>query len=75
LPFAFTEHGALVAANILNRPRAVQASIFVMRAFIRMGNFLGETHDLAPLSKAYRIHRERKISRIQDQEEEISLPS
>jgi phage regulator Rha-like protein len=36
LPYAFTEHGAVMAANILNSPRAVQMSIFVVRAFIKM---------------------------------------
>jgi hypothetical protein len=33
-PFVFTEHGALMAANILNSPRAVQTSISVVRAFL-----------------------------------------
>jgi hypothetical protein len=47
LPMAFTEHGAVMAANILNSPRSVQMSVFVVRAFVRMRNFLGETHDLA----------------------------
>jgi hypothetical protein len=47
LPFAFTEHGAIMAANVLNSPRAVQMSVFVVRAFIRMRDFLGEAHDLA----------------------------
>ena len=36
LPFAFTEHGAIMAATVLNSPRAVQMSIFVVRAFVRM---------------------------------------
>lgn len=36
LPHAFTEHGAVMAANILNSQRAVQMSIFVVRAFIKM---------------------------------------
>jgi hypothetical protein len=36
LPWAFTEHGALMAANILRSDRAVQMSIFVVRAFVRM---------------------------------------
>jgi hypothetical protein len=35
-PWAFTEHGALMAANILNSPRAVEMSVFVIRAFVRM---------------------------------------
>jgi hypothetical protein len=35
-PYAFTEHGALQAANILNSARAVQMSVFVIRAFVKM---------------------------------------
>jgi len=36
LPWAFTEHGALMAANILRSERALQMSVFVVRAFIRL---------------------------------------
>ena len=36
LPWAFTEHGALMAANILRSERAVRMSVFVVRAFIRL---------------------------------------
>jgi len=35
-PWAFTEHGALQAANILNSPKAVAMSVYVIRAFIRL---------------------------------------
>jgi len=35
-PWAFTEHGALQAANVLNSPEAVRMSIFVIRAFVKM---------------------------------------
>ena len=36
LPWVFTEHGALMAANILRSDRAVQMSVFVVRAFVRL---------------------------------------
>lgn len=36
LPFAFTEHGALMAATVLNSPRAIEMSLFIVRAFVRM---------------------------------------
>jgi hypothetical protein len=36
LPWAYTEHGALMAANVVRAPRAVQMSIFVTRAFVRL---------------------------------------
>ena len=46
-PWAFTEHGALMAASVLNSPRAVQMSVFVIRAFVRLRD-LGRRHaDLA----------------------------
>jgi phage regulator Rha-like protein len=47
LPYAFTEHGAIMAANVLNSPRAVQMSVFVVRAFIKMRETLGENRHLA----------------------------
>ncbi|MBK8725465.1 MAG: ORF6N domain-containing protein [Holophagaceae bacterium] len=34
LPYAFTEHGALMAASVLNTPRAIEVSVFVVRAFV-----------------------------------------
>lgn len=36
LPWAFTEHGAIMAATVLNSPQAVEMSVFVVRAFVRM---------------------------------------
>ena len=47
LPYAFTEYGALMAANILNSARAVQMSIFVVRAFAKMREALRGTPELA----------------------------
>lgn len=46
-PCAFTEHGALMAATLLNSPRAVQVSLYVVRAFIRLREFLAAHKDLA----------------------------
>jgi DNA-directed RNA polymerase sigma subunit (sigma70/sigma32) len=46
-PYAFTEHGALMAANILRSKRAIQMSVFVVRAFIRMRQMLIEQRGLA----------------------------
>ena len=47
LPYAFTEYGALMAANILNSTRAVQMSIFVVRAFAKMREALRGSPELA----------------------------
>jgi len=47
LPYVFTEHGALMAANVLNSPEAVRMSVFVVRAFVQMRDLLGGTKELA----------------------------
>jgi phage regulator Rha-like protein len=47
LPYVFTEHGAIMAANVLNSARAVQMSVFVVRAFLKMRALLGDKRDLA----------------------------
>lgn len=46
-PYAFTEHGAVMAANVLNSPTAVQASIQVVRAFVRLRELLASHKELA----------------------------
>ncbi len=38
-PYAFTEHGAIMAATVLNSPRAVEFSVFVVRAFVKLRQF------------------------------------
>lgn len=47
IPYAFTENGAIMAANVLNSPEAVRMSVFVVRAFVRMRELLGGTKELA----------------------------
>jgi hypothetical protein len=47
LPRTFTEHGAIMAATVLNSPRAVQMSVFVVRAFVKMREALGQNRHLA----------------------------
>jgi hypothetical protein len=47
LPWAFTEHGSIMAANVLNSPRAVHMSVFVVRAFLKMRKLLGGSPGLA----------------------------
>ncbi len=47
LPRVFTEHGALMAANVLNSTRAVEMSVFVVRAFTKMRTALSDTSALA----------------------------
>jgi hypothetical protein len=47
LPYAFTEHGAIQAANILNSPRAVTMGIHVVRAFVQLRDLLASNKELA----------------------------
>src|SRR6266851_2306421 len=46
-PFAFTEHGAIMAATVLNSEKAVQMSVFVVRAFVRLREMLATNRRLA----------------------------
>ena len=68
LPFAFTERGAIMAANVLNSPRAVQMSVFVVRAFVRMRRTLAENKELA--SKLAELER-ALTARLDDHENAI----
>ena len=47
LPYAFTEHGAIMAAMILNSPMATQVSVYVVRAFVKLREVVVSTHELA----------------------------
>ena len=47
LPYAFTEHGAIMAANVLKSSRAIRMSVFVVRAFVKMRETLSGNPDLA----------------------------
>jgi len=47
LPYAFTEHGAIQAANVLNSVRAVEMSIYVVRAFVKLRELLASNTELA----------------------------
>jgi hypothetical protein len=46
-PYAFTEHGAIMAATVLNSKRAIEMSVFVVRAFVRMREMLVKNRQLA----------------------------
>ena len=65
LPFAFTEHGAVMLASVLNSSVAVQASIAVVRAFLRLRQFLATHKELA--AKLAELE-----SRVEEHDEEIT---
>lgn len=60
LPYAFTEHGAIMAANVLNSPRAVAMSVYVVRAFIQQREVLAANgailKRLAEIDKELLLH-------------------
>ena len=47
LPYVFTEHGAIMAATILNSPRAIEMSVHVVRAFVQLREMLASNKELA----------------------------
>jgi hypothetical protein len=46
-PRAFTEHGAIMAATVLNSPKAIEVSVFVVRAFVKLREVIGGHKELA----------------------------
>ena len=54
-PYAFTEHGTIMAASILNSPRAIEVSVYIVRAFIKLRETIAQHKELA-----------QKISRIEN---------
>ena len=67
-PWVFTEHGAIMAANVLNSPRAVQMSVFVVRAFVKMRETLAQNKELS----AKLAELERTLTdRLDDHEQAI----
>ena len=60
--FAFTEHGAIMVASVLNSPRAVEMSVHVIRAFVTLrraaGRYEALAHQLAELDRTQKIHGE-----------------
>ena len=67
-PLAFTEHGAVMAANVVNSPLAIKASILVVRAFIQAREMIAEHSDL----KLRLDDLERRLAkRFAEHEEEL----
>jgi len=62
LPNAFTEHGAIMVASVLNTKRAIQVSVFVVRAFVKLREMLSThkelAHKLAMLERKLQNHDE-----------------
>ena len=65
LPYAFTEHGALMLATVLNSPKAIETSIFIVRAFIHLREILTSHKELAIKFKELEL-------KIESHDEQIS---
>jgi hypothetical protein len=69
LPYAFTEHGAIMAASVLNSPQAVQVSVFVVRAFVQLRRMLAPYKELMArldrLEQAVGTHDEQIIAIVE----------
>jgi len=66
LPHAFTEHGAIMAATVLNSKRAIEMSIFVVRAFVRMRQALAANQQI--VTKLSEIERRLEGHDVEIQE-------
>jgi len=62
LPYAFTEHGAIMAATVLNSPRAVEMSIYVVRAFVQLRELLSSNKELAKRLDQLEARIEKKLA-------------
>jgi hypothetical protein len=62
LPLAFTKHGAIQAATILNSPRAVEMSVHVVRAFVRLRELLSSNRELARRFEQLEARLGRKLT-------------
>ncbi len=74
LPYVFTEHGALMLANVLNSPVAVQASIQVVRAFVRLRGILATHKDLARKLEELEKKYDRQFAGVFDAIRQLMAP-
>jgi ORF6N domain len=62
LPYAFTEHGTIMAATVLNSPRAVEMSVYVVRAFVQLRELLSSNRELARRFAQLETRLEKKLT-------------
>ncbi len=73
-PYAFTEHGALMAASILNTPIAIQVSVQVVRTFIRLRQLLASNSALAQKLEALERKYDAKFRIVFDAIRQLLAP-
>ena len=78
-PYAFTEHGAIQAANVLNSARAVEMGVLVVRAFVRLRELLASNKALSrkldELERKYRHHDKAIVAMLAAIRELMHPPS
>jgi len=74
LPYAFTEHGALMLANVLNSERATQTSVHVVRAFVRLRQMLASNAELARKLEALEKKYDRQFKVVFDAIRQLMSP-
>lgn len=78
LPYVFTEHGAIMAASVLGSERAVQTSIYVVRAFVQLREMLASNkslaHKLNELERKLATH-DRAITELIEAIRQLMTPS
>jgi hypothetical protein len=72
LPMAFTEHGAIMAATVLSSPRAVEVSVYVVRAFVQLRELVASHQDLAKRLNALEAKLEEKTELLTMQHDTFS---
>jgi phage regulator Rha-like protein len=66
LPFAFTEHGAIMAATILNSPAAISMTVYIVRAFVQLRELLTSNKELARRIDELETRIDRKLTTHDD---------
>jgi hypothetical protein len=62
LPLAFSEHGAIMTATILNSPRAIEMSVYIVRAFVQLRELLSSNKELAKRLDQLEARIEKKLA-------------
>lgn len=72
-PVVYTEHGAIMAASVLNSPRAVEMSVYVVRAFVKLRELLASNADLARKLEALEKSVATQDARTRKQFEDVYM--
>lgn len=73
-PWVYTEHGALMVANLLRSERAVQTSVYVVRAFVQLRQMIATNKDLARRLDELEARYDRRFKSVFDAIRELMTP-